>query len=210
VHRDKPRTLKPFVADLLAVAVEKRRQKGSPLLRPEADLLKAKLIEFGIDLAKEIDDLQLPSTRPHITPPSVVTLQALDRIGLHPLLLEKVLPLFKEGHINEAVRKAAEIFEARVCSVSGLKLYGRPLMAKAFDRENPLIDVAGYHGSEAGNVGDEREGFMLIAMGSMQWCENLVGHDDIPQVRPHDGASRVALISHLLEVVQAAEERRPG
>jgi len=199
VHKAHPRTLKTFVNDILADAVSRRRTQGNPVLRPEADLLKNKLSEFGIDLSAEIDELELPATRPNITPPPQVVQQVLERIGLHPSLLPQVLSLFKEGHINEAVRKSGEILEAFVTRSSGERgRYGRDLMATVFNKDNPIIDISMYHESEISNPMDEKEGFMLVAMGTMQWCKNIVGHGDVKQLPPHEGASRIILVSHLL------------
>lgn len=208
VHANHPRTLKPFINDILADAVEKRRVRGNPILRPEADALKDKLMEFGIDLCKEIDELELPTTRPNITPPPQVIQQAVERIGLHQLLLPQVLPLFKDGYVNEAVRKAGEILEAAVLRWSGVRgRMGRDLMSHVFNKDNPIIDVSMYHGSEISNAMDEREGFMLVAMGTMQWCKNTVGHGDVGQLPPHEGASRIILVNHLIEVIEIVISR---
>lgn len=212
VHGTHPRTLKVLVNDILADAVAKRRVKGNPILRPEADALKAKLLEFGIDLTAEIDGLQLPIDRPKITPPPIVVQQSLERLGLNPLLREKVLPLFNDGYVNEAVRKAGEIFESVVTKWGGAQgKYGRDLMAYVFNKDT-IIDVSAYHGSEITNPMDEKEGFMLVAMGSMHWCKNIVGHGDVDQLAPQDAAARVILMSHLLDVVdhQVIEKSSPS
>src|SRR6185437_15170085 len=201
VHGSHPRTLKILLNDVLADAVERRRIKGDPILRPEADALKEKLLAFGIDLTAEIDGLHLPVTRPKITPPPIVVQQSLERLGLHPLLHDKVLPLFKDGHVNESVRKAGEILETAVSKWSAVRgKYGRDLMAHVFNKDTPIIDVSTYHGSEITNSMDEKEGFMLVAMGAMQWCKNVVGHGDVDQLSPQDAAARIILVSHLLEV----------
>lgn len=209
VHRRHPRMLKPFINDILAEAVIKRRTKGDPLLRPEADLLKQKLFEFGIDLRKEIDELDLPTTRPAITPPPATVLQSLERIGLHPLLLESVLSLFKDGYMNEAVRKSGEVFETAISRWSGVRgRYGRDLMSHVFNKDSPIIDISTYHGSEISNPMDEKEGFMLVAMGAMQWCKNTVGHGDVNQLPPHEAASRIILMNHLIEVVDSMMKKQ--
>jgi hypothetical protein len=204
VNKAHPRTLKIIINDILAEAVSRRRTQGNPILRPEADILKAKLTEFGINLSKEIDDLNLPVTRPNITPPPQVIQQALERIGLHPLLLPQVPTLFKEGHINEAIRKSGEILEAFVVRSSGKSdRFGRDLMSCVFNKDNPIIDISGYHGNEISNLMDEKEGFMLVAMGTMQWCKNIVGHGDVKQLPPDEGASRIILVNHLIRVIDS-------
>jgi len=208
LHGAHPRTLKILVNDILADAVEKRRVKGNPILRPEAEALKAKLTEFGIDLTAEIDELQLPVDRPKITPPPIVVQQSLERLGLNLALREKILPLFNDGYVNESVRKAGEIFEAVVMKWSGVQnKYGRDLMAHVFNKDNPVIDVSAYHGSEVTNPMDEKEGFMLVAMGSMHWCKNIVGHGDVNQLSPQDAAARIVLLSHFLDVVDQALQK---
>ncbi|OGZ52770.1 MAG: hypothetical protein A3A29_00100 [Candidatus Ryanbacteria bacterium RIFCSPLOWO2_01_FULL_47_79] len=205
LHGTRPRTLKLLINDILADAVEKRRIKGNPILRAEADALKSKLLEFGIDLTVEIDGLRLPIDRPKITPPPIVVQQSLERLGLNPLLHEKVLPLFNDGYVNEAVRKAGEIFESVVTKWGGVQgKYGRDLMAHVFNKDTPVIDVSAYHGSEITNPMDEKEGFMLVAMGSMHWCKNIVGHGDVDQLVPQDAAARIVLMSHLLDVTDHA------
>jgi hypothetical protein len=65
-----------------------------------------------------------------------------------------------------------------------------------------------YHGSEITNSMDEKEGFMLVAMGAMQWCKNVVGHGNVDQLPPQEAASRIIIISHLLEVIDSVLARR--
>jgi len=209
LHADRPRTLKRLINDILAEAVDRRWKKGTPILQAEAHSLREKLQEFGIDLRAEIDGLQLPAQKPKITPPPIVIQQALERLGLHSLLSDKVLPLFNDGYLNEAVRKAGEIFESVVTRWSGAReKYGRDLMAHAFNKDTPIIDVSAYHGSEITNPMDEKEGFMLVAMGSMQWCKNIVGHGDVDQLAPQDASARIVLISHLLDVVDQTMNKK--
>src|SRR5436309_14841988 len=88
------RKFKAIVNNILAEAVEWRRSKGVPILRPEAETLKHRLHVLEIDLRKEINDLQLPQERPRITPPPIHVKQAPEKFGLHRVLLHKVFPLF--------------------------------------------------------------------------------------------------------------------
>jgi len=200
-----PVKFKKIVNNVLAEAVEWRRLKGDPILRPEAELLKELLLTIGINLRKEIDELKLPTQRPKITPPPIFVKQALEKFGLHPSLLDEVLPLFSDGYLNEAVRKAGEIYELLAIKASGLgvaKKYGRDLMASVFNSSNPIIDISGYHKSEILNPVDEKEGYMYLAMGAMHWCKNIMGHGDADQLSPADAASRIIMVSHLIEVAE--------
>jgi len=200
------RKFKTIVNNLLADAVDWRRGKGEPILRAEADVLKTTLYSLGIDLRKEINELQLPLERPKITPPPIHVKQALEKFGLHPILLEKVFPLFRDGHLNEAVRKAGEIFEVTVTRLSGANgKYGRDLITHVFNPKTPIIDVVGYHKNKILNPVDEREGYMYLAMGVAHWCKNIMGHGDVDQLSSTDAAARIILISHLIEVAETQE-----
>ncbi len=200
-HKVKFKTL---VNNILAEAVEWRRNQGRPILRQEVDSLKGKLYALGIDLRKEIDALNLPVDRPKITPPPVPVKQTLEKIGLHPLLLDKAFPLFRDGYLNESVRKSGEILETFIIRSSGIKgKYGRDLAANAFNASNPVINISGYHNSDTLNPTDEKEGFMYLCMGAMHWCKNIMGHNDVDQLSPADAASRIIMISHLLEVAES-------
>lgn len=201
VYGRHPRMFKTLINNILADSVEWRRSKGNPLLRAEADKLKDGLLLLNINLDKEIRDLNLPTDRPKITPPPIYIKQSLEKFGLHPALLKVALPLFIDGYLNEAVRKSGEIFEATVMKqYPGLNKYGRDLMATVFNATNGSHDVSGYHNCEILSGSDEREGFQFLSMGAMHWCKNVMGHGDVEQLSPVDAASRIILISHLLEV----------
>jgi len=198
------RKFKTIVNNILAESVERRRSKGDPILRTEADTLKDNLFALKIDLRKEIDDLNLPTQRPKITPPPIYIKQALEKLGLHPILLEKVFPLFIDGHLNEAVRKAGEIYEVFVRKADPTnKKYGRDLMATIFNANSPVVNISGYHGNGILNPNDEKEGYMYLAMGAAHWCKNIMGHGDVDQLSPTDAASRIILINHLIEVAES-------
>lgn len=195
------RIFKTLLNNILADSVEWRRSKGNPILREEAEKLKTNLMFLNIDLRNEIDDLNLPTDRPKITPPPIHIKQTIEKFGLHPSLLKVVLPLFNDGYINEAVRKSGEIFEATVMkNHPGLNKYGNDLMSTVFSPTNSLHNVSGYHSSVILNPTDEREGYMFLTMGAMHWCKNIMGHGDVDQLAPVDAATRIMLISHLLEV----------
>lgn len=197
------RKFKTIVNDILAESVEWRRSKGDPILRAEADILKGNLFVLGIDLRKEIDELNLPTQRPKITPPPIYVKQTLEKFGLQPVLLEKVFPLFMDGYLNEAVRKAGEIYELIVMKMAPTsKKYGRDLMATVFNASNPIVDISGYHGDKILNPTDEKEGYMYLSMGTAHWCKNIMGHGDVDQLSPVDAASRIILVSHLIEVAE--------
>lgn len=201
VYGRHPRMFKALINNMLADSVEWRRSKGNPMLRAEAEQLKNTLSLLNTDLKKEIDELNLPTDRPKITPPPIHIKQILEKFGLHPSLLKVVLPLFNDGYINEAVRKSGEIYEATIMKqYPGLNKYGRDLISTVFNTSNGLHSVSGYHNSEVLNPSDEKEGYLFLSMGAIHWCKNIMSHGDVEQLSPADAAARIMLISHLLEV----------
>lgn len=188
-------TLKKLVRESLPRAIERRHANGNPVLKAEADNLSKNLFALGIDLRKEIDDLQLPSSRPAVVPPPPEVRKALDAIGLHPGLLPNCKDLFLDGHINEAVRKAAEKLESTVQRTSGSHKQGKELMGEAFSEKSPLIQLNGLVTTSDIN---EQDGYRFIAMGVMVWWRNTLSHGDEPMIAHHEALGRLATISNLL------------
>jgi len=63
----------------------------------------------------------------------------VDEFGLHRLLQPDCARLFKDGHLNEAVRKALEKYETYVQQTSALSKIGVDLMANAFNERRRTI-----------------------------------------------------------------------
>lgn len=197
-----PRKFKRIINNILADSISWRVKKGDPVLKNEVERLNSFLSTLKIDLGKEINELNLPSERPKITPPPIFIKQIIEKIGINPLLTDKVIPLFNDGHLNEAVRKAGEIFETRIKAVNpSIKSYGRDLVSKVFNAQSPLINISGYHKSLVLDPNDEKEGYLYLSMGAMHWCKNIMGHSDVDQLDARDAITRIMLISHLLDVL---------
>ena len=129
------------------------------------------LKSLSINFTKEIDELNLPVERPRIVPPPVEYQKILEKASLHPLLLPECLGLYKDGYINESVRKSLEKLEKYVQDVTGQRdLIGKDLMVQTFNEANqpkikvtPLIsksDIA------------QQEGFRYLNMGLMLYWRN--------------------------------------
>ncbi len=203
---NKPRVLKKLIREILPLAVERRHAQGDPLLSQEAGVLSDRLLLLGVNLKKEIKEMNLPVAWPRVVPPSVEIQQTLSKLPLHSLLLPECRDLFLKGHINESVRKAAEKFEVRVQGLSGIAdKIGRDLMANAFSETNPKIKL---NGLTTANEKNEQEGFKLISMGVMAWWRNTTSHGDEPQMAPQDGLSRLLTISNLLHILD--ERTKPA
>ncbi len=203
VYKEHPIVFKKFIRENLPKAIERRHGNGDPFLRQEADDLNTTLKDLGIDLEKEISGLDLPTDRPSIVPPKKEIQRALDLLSLHPLLLPDCLKLFKDGHLNEAVRKALEKYEVYVQQISGLTFIGNNLMDNAFNEKAPKIKV--------NNDTDEKrrngiqEGFKNISMGSMGFWRNYCSHKDEKQIPPQDALSILGTISHLIYQINLSQ-----
>jgi uncharacterized protein (TIGR02391 family) len=196
LHRDKPRTIKIIVREIMPQAIERRHTQGNPILSDEAESFAKQLCKLGIDLRKEILALNFPKSRPIIVPPPFDIQEILKKFSLHSLLMPDCQKLFLEGHINEAVRKALEKFEVYVQKKSGSNLMGIDLMGQVFNLNNPLIRL-----SPLANKTEqcEQEGFMHIAMGIMQWWRNSLSHGDVKQIDHQEALGRLFLVSNLLK-----------
>jgi len=80
--------------------------------------LDATLRKLKVNLSAEFRELHLPDERPAIVPPPHAFQKMVDEFGLHRLLQPDCARLFKDGHLNEAVRKALEKYETYVQQTS--------------------------------------------------------------------------------------------
>ena len=83
---------------------------GNPVLEGEILAINQSLRSLEVNLTKEFKALNLPKERPKIVPPTAFQ-KIIDDLGLHPYLQPECSKLFKDGHINEAVRKSLEKYE---------------------------------------------------------------------------------------------------
>ncbi|PYS89104.1 MAG: TIGR02391 family protein [Acidobacteria bacterium] len=162
------------------------------------------LRKLDINLSKEIQELDLPEERPRVVPPPYAFQKMVDELGLHPYLLPDCPRLFKDGHVNEAVRKALEKYEAYIQKKAGLHNIGTDLMANAFNENNPKIKVADVSTKRGRGL---QEGFKFISMGGMGFWRNYCSHGDEEQMSHHDAISIIATISHLLNYIDVSDEK---
>lgn len=196
LYRYKPRTIKILVREILPTSIEKRFEKGNPVLEGEALELSNKLKAIGVDLYKEIMDLNLPKERPRVVPPPVVIQKVLDSFILHATLLPDCKQLFINGHLNEAVRKALERFEKKVQDLSGIhNKQGADLMAHVFNEQDPKIQFSPLSSPQEIN---KQIGFKFICMGTMHWWRNNLSHGDEDQIPHHEALGRLIQVTNLL------------
>lgn len=201
LHREKPRTMKILVREMLPKAIEKRHEKGDPVLEAEAVELSTKLKAIGVDLEEEILAMNLPKERPKTVPPPIAVQKILDAYTLHSQMLPDCKRMFIEGHINESVRKALERFEKTVQDLTSVHdKEGSALMALAFDEKGPKIKLSNCSTSQEIN---KQLGFKLLCMGLMHWWRNNLSHGDEAQIPHHDALGRLIMISNLFHEIDA-------
>lgn len=96
---------------------------------------------LGIDMRKELADIEIDKALPRITVPPEELKERLMQYDLTPAIAGEPLGLFKNGHFNQAARKACELFEDDVRKLSGSNNYGRALMGGVF-KDNSYIITA--------------------------------------------------------------------
>lgn len=204
VYQNHPRIIYRVFRENLARGIERRHKAGEPVLQAEMVALDETLQRLGINLSKEIKELDLPEERPRVVPPPYIFQKMVDELGLHPYLLPECSRLFKDGHINESVRKALEKYEAYVQKRAGLHNIGTDLMASAFNEISPKIKVADISTRRGRGL---QEGFKFISMGGMGFWRNYCSHGDEEQMNHHDAISIIATISHLLSYIDEKGEK---
>lgn len=183
VHKKHPRIMKKIFREILPIAIERRHSQGNLILFEEADMLSVQLYKIGVDLRKEIRELDFPKERPSITPPPYDIQEILRKFNLHPTLMPECQKLFLDGHINEAVRKALEKHEVSIQQKSGSAAIEKDLMGSVFNLKNSSIKL---NAQKTKSEQNEQEGFMLVSMGIMQWWRNTLSYGDEKQISHQD------------------------
>src|SRR6266851_782250 len=198
VYRSHPKTFYKIFRENIAQGIERRHKAGDPVLLAEISQLDATLKKLSVNLSKEFKELHLPAERPAIVPPPFVFQKMVEQLGLHPYLQPDCQKLFKDGHINESVRKALEKYEAFVQQKSALTRIGTDLMANAFNETAPLVRVADAATDRGKGL---QMGFKFISMGAMSFWRNLCSHGDEDQMPHQDAIAVLATVSHLLHSI---------
>ena len=199
LYCQRPRTIKILVREMLPKAIEKRHEKGDPVLEAEALELSARLKALNIDLESEIVAMNLPKERPKTVPPPIAIQKILDAYVLHPSLLPDCKKMFIEGHINESVRKALERFEKTIQDLTSTHdKQGPDLMAAVFNEQNPKIKFSALLTPQEIN---KQLGFKLTTMGIMHWWRNNLSHGDEDQLPHHDALGRLIMVSNLFHEI---------
>ncbi|MGH9645071.1 MAG: TIGR02391 family protein, partial [Terriglobales bacterium] len=179
VYRDHRKIFYKLFRENIAQGIERRHKMGSPVLLDEMLAIDKTLRSLDVNLSRELSALNLPKERPTIVPPPAAFQRMIDELGLHPYLQPDCVKLFKDGHVNESVRKSLEKYETYVQKRTGLTKIGANLMATAFSETAPAIAIADVSTPRGKGLQD---GFKFLSMGAMEFWRNLCSHGNEQQM----------------------------
>jgi uncharacterized protein (TIGR02391 family) len=200
-YRYHPNLVYKVIRENIHRGISRRHEQGNPVLEAEIQKLDELLKVVGINMTSELKKLNLPKTRPCIVPPPIEYQNMLKKVPLETDINEKCKQLFIDGHINESVRKAFEIFEARVQKSSGLEDTGKDLMMKVFNENSPVIKIAEISTQRGKSI---QEGYRFLAAGSMLFLRNKFSHGDEEQESYIDGFQMLLTANLLLRELNKA------
>lgn len=199
VYRYHPNLIYKIIRENIENGISRRHKNGDPVLQSEINSLDKILKDLGLNMSKELKELNLPKKRPNIVPPPFEYQKMIQNVSLEPEMQDKCKQLFIDGHINESVRKAFEIFESKVQTLSKLEDTGTNLMMKAFNEDNPLLKVANTSTKKGKAF---QQGYRFLAAGSMLFIKNKYGHGDEPQESHIDGFQMILTANQLLREIK--------
>jgi len=177
---------------VLSQGEQYRKHKRVPIKPEEIDELRDCLKKLELNLDAELSAIELNPDLPEIQVPPK---DLVERLENHPLVEEirsDPLQKFKDGHFNEAVRKACEKYEARVQEITGRNEYGSDLMAKVFKPENPEILIAS---NKNQNITSTKDGYQKLAMGMMSGIRNIFSHGDEDRRTPEEAYEMLLFVN---------------
>ena len=196
-----PRKPKKLVLAIVAGGIQRQARQGVTVSDEQLAAVTEPMKALGFDIDREVKQLPIPEPS-RVMSPSQELVSLFDRLDLHPALQDDVAEMLRDGHCNEAVRKALERFEKKLQDILGdTHIHGRDLVAKVFNEKAPVIPL---NDMKTQNDHNEQEGFKFLTMGAMSGLRNLYSHGDVPQMTPMDAVERLAFVSMLFKRVDAA------
>jgi uncharacterized protein (TIGR02391 family) len=188
----------------ISLGIQRRHRQGNPVLKPEIQKLDNVLKSLSVNFTKEIEELNLPTERPRIVPPPIEYQKILEKAYLHPILLPECVGLYKDGYINESVRKSLEKLEKYIQDVTGQKdLIGKDLMVQTFNEANqPKIKVTPFISKS--DIA-QQEGFRYLNMGLMLYWRNKFSHGDKEQISYIEACSVIFIVSEIIRIIEESK-----
>lgn len=196
-----PRKPKKLVLAIVEGGIQRQARQGVTVSDEQFLAVTEPMEALGFNIDREVKQFPIPEPS-RVMSPSQELVSLFDRLDLHPALKDDVAEMLRDGHCNEAVRKALERFEKLVQNILGdTHTHGRDLMAKVFNEKSPVVPL---NDMQSQNDQNEQEGFKFLTMGAMSGMRNLYSHGDVPQMTPMDAVERLAFVSMLFKRVDAA------
>ena len=198
VIRRHPRLPYTLIRKIVHAYINYRKHKRNPLTRVELDKLIGCLLDLNFDMREELASIDLDESIPEIQVPPA---ELVKRLESHPLTTEiasEPLVLYKNGHFNEAVRKAAEKFEVYLQAKTGSQEHGKSLMAKVFRPENPILKLNSLKTENEKNI---QQGYQLMTMGMMQAIRNVFSHGDEDMRSPEECFEMLMFLNWLFRII---------
>jgi len=197
--RQYPQKPKKLVLSIIEGGVNWMARKGEKVSTEHLNSMTELMGALDFNISKELKNIKIPEPS-RVREPAQDLAAIFDRLNLHESLKDDVAEMFRDGHLNEAVRKALERFEKRIQdAINDHKAFGRDLMAKVFNENNPLIPL---NEMKTANDRSEQEGFKFLTMGAMSGMRNLYSHGDVEQMSAMDALERLAFVSLLFKRIE--------
>jgi len=196
VMRQYPRKPKALVLAIVEGGVQWMARKGQQVTKDQLNAIVEPMKKLGFSVRYEFKRINIPEPS-RVCVPSQDLISLFSRLEFHEALKDDITEMFRDGHFNEAVRKALERFEKRIQdTIDEHKTIGQSLMSKAFNKSSPLLRI---NANMTGNDLSEQEGFMHLTMGAMSGVRNLYSHGDVAQMGAMDAIERLAFVSLLFK-----------
>ena len=113
--------------------------------------------------------------------------------GFHSEVVSSAAGLYRDGHYDDAVRKASQRFVNRVGELTDFfGADGVALMNKSFSEKTPLL---AFNDRETMTERDEHNGYRFLAVGLTQALRNVCTHEDDYGLEANEALEWLAFIS---------------
>ena len=117
--------------------------------------------------------------------------------------------LFRDGHLQEAVRKAAERYVNRVAQeAEHPELQGTTLINRAFSEDTPLLVLNSHESLDEWTLmdRDEHNGYRFLGVGLVQGIRNVMTHMDDYAMTRAEALEWLAFISAMHRRLDGAQQ----
>ncbi|MDD4157337.1 MAG: TIGR02391 family protein [Candidatus Cloacimonetes bacterium] len=194
-HERKP---KMVVLEIVKQGLQKLSDKGEAFLEEDRTSIIFHMKALGFDIEKQLNEIIQPPMA-SLSIPTADFANLFDRLQLHPSLQDQVKQLYVQGHTNDAVRKATEIYEHTIqIMISDTNSHGDSLMNLAFNEAKPKIKM---NPLKTNNDKNEQRGMMFLSKGMMAGIRNIYSHGNSATQGYIDALHFLCFISVMLKKI---------